>query len=63
MKEIVTDMDMYTFRYRYHQVLDDHKQEFYKDYLEKKFSEEFKMWSRERIGGDRGVHKLKEDVC
>lgn len=51
-------MEMYTFRYRYRQVLDDYKQEFYKDYLEKKYSEEFKIWSRERIGGNRGVHKL-----
>ena len=51
-------MEMYTFRYRYRQVLDDYKQEFYKDYLEKKYSEEFKILSRERIGGNRGVHKL-----
>ena len=58
MKEIVTEMEMYTFRYRYQQVLDDHKQEFYKDYLEKKFSEEFKIWSRERIGGNKGAHQI-----
>lgn len=58
MKEIVTQMEMYAFRYRYQQVLDDHKQEFYRDYLERKFSEEYKVWVRERVGGNRGVHQL-----
>ena len=60
MKEIVTQLEMYVFRYRYQQVLGDDKQKFYKDYLERKYSEEFKIWSRERIGGNKGAHMLKE---
>ena len=58
MKEIKTQMEMYAFKYRYQQVLGDFKQEFYKDYLEKKFSEEYKVWVRERVGGNRGAHQL-----
>ena len=30
--------------------------------LEVSFPQEFKLWSRELIGGNDGVHKITEDV-